>query len=361
MSIGHRVAKEYLTVLAMVACSWIVVLIVCSVARSQNQPPADGKFDEFGNVRAEDAMARLDHFALRLNSNPALQGLIIGHNKSDYGGGWLLREAYGYVDYLVSKRGIEASRIKFVEGEFRRDIGFELWLLPTGAVSPVIARVPEPEPTSPQRFDVISLGDEGRCVGELILHLYSLKDGLRFFGEALRQQSRAKAWIVIRPRVREPIATSRHTIETSRNLLVKTYGINSDRVLSAIGPRHSTICTGVNLWIAPSSSVRPDEAAYYSRLMDEAEKTEYTVRRVEFNGNTYTRDNILRRRLVQQEGDVFSRKALEQSLQNFSRLGIIYPVTLKDVEVRLDRVEKLMDVTIYFRERPRARRGPKTR
>lgn len=85
--------------------------------------------------------------------------------------------------------------------------------------------------------------------------------------------------------------------------------------------------------------------------MDEAQRTEYTVRRIEFSGNERIGDNILRERFVQHEGDLFSRKALEQSLKNLSKLRMSYPVTLNDVEVRLDREERLMDFTIYFRER----------
>jgi outer membrane protein assembly factor BamA len=85
--------------------------------------------------------------------------------------------------------------------------------------------------------------------------------------------------------------------------------------------------------------------------MDEAQQTEYSVRRVEFMGNEHTRDNILRKRFMQTEGDVFSRKALDQSLKNFSKLRMIYPVASDDVEVSLDREEKLIDFTIYFRER----------
>ena len=340
-------------------CLGVLILTAPSIARAQDRQIADGKFDEFGNVKAEDAMARLDAFAVHLNSNPNFQGFIISHNRSDLGSGWLLREGYGYLDYLVNKRGIEASRMKFVEGETRREIAFELWLLPAGALSPFIARVPELEPTLPRRFDEISLGDEGQCVGELFLELYTLEDGLRFFGEALREQSRAKAWIVIHPRSRDSLAKANRTVDKSKNLLIKNYGIGSERVLTAIGTRQSSICTYVNLWIVPSSSTKADEAAYYSRLMNEAEQTEYTVRRVEFTGIAHIRDRTLRRRFLQQEGDVFSRKTLEQSLRNFSRLGLVYPLTLNDVEVRLDREEKLIDFTIYFKELPRVRRGSK--
>jgi len=344
---------------ATVLCSGLLILSAFSFARGQDQRIADGKFDDFGNVKAEDAMARLDAFALHLNSNPSFQGFIIGHNRSDLGSGWLLREGYGYLDYLVNKRGIEGSRMKFVEGETRREIAFELWLLPSGALSPFNARVPELEPTLPRRFDEISLGDEGQCVGELFLELYTLEDGLRFFGEALRQQSRAKAWIVIHPRSRDSLAKANRTVDESKNLLIKNYGISSARVLTATGTRQSSICTYVNLWIVPSSSTKPDEAAYYSQLMDEAEQNNYTVRRVEFSGNEHIRDKTLRRGFLQQEGDVFSRTALDRSLRNFSRRGLVYPLTLNDVEVRLDREEKLIDFTIYFKELPRVRRGSK--
>ena len=194
----------------------------------------------------------------------------------------MLRLGHGYLDYLVNKRGIDASRIKFVEGEPDREISFELWLLQAGETAPLVARVAESEPNSPQQFDTISLGDEGKCVGELFLELYTLDDGLRFFGEALRQQSQAKAWIVIHPRSGESLAKANRTLNESRDFLIKNYGVGPKKLLTALGTRRSSICTYVNLWIAPSSSKKADEAAYYSQLMEEAIRTGYTVRRVEF-------------------------------------------------------------------------------
>ncbi len=90
-------------------------------------------------------------------------------------------------------------------------------------------------------------------------------------------------------------------------------------------------------------------------LLREAIANRYTVRRVEFTGNEFTRDNILRRRILLQEGDVFARRNLLRSIVNVSKLKIIYPVTINDVLVRLDRGDKLIDLTIRFRER-RSRR-----
>jgi hypothetical protein len=333
-------------------CSGLLIFAACSLARGQDRRAHDRKFDAFGDLNTDNVMAHLDRFALELNSNLKLQGFVVIHMRAGSPVGWQLRQAYGYLNYLVNSRGVPASSVKVLEADAGKKIGYELWLTPAGGAPPVPAPAPKSEPTSPMLFDEVSLGDEAKCVGEFTIELYKIGDALKIFADALRQRPASKAWIVVHSRVREPLATSRRTINTSRSLLARTYGISSERVLTAIGPRHSTLCTGVNLWIVPGSSLRPDEAGYYSQLMKEAQQTEYTVRRVEFMGNEHTRDNTLRKRFMQQEGDVFSRKALEQSLENFSKLRMIYPVTLNDVEVRLDREEKLMDFTIYFRERP---------
>lgn len=96
-----------------------------------------------------------------------------------------------------------------------------------------------------------------------------------------------------------------------------------------------------------------------SRLIDEAEKNHFTLRRLELIGNQHIRDATLRRRVLCQEGDVFNRRTLEKSLRSLSRLKIIYPVTVRDIDVHLDRDNKLIDLAFFFRERPRVRGGKK--
>ena len=90
-------------------------------------------------------------------------------------------------------------------------------------------------------------------------------------------------------------------------------------------------------------------------LIREAEAKKYTTRRVEFLGNRYTRDNVLRREFVKglNEGDLFTRRALLRSLRSVNRLKVIYPVRPRDVVVRLERDEKTVDMLICFRERRR--------
>src|SRR4030095_16625033 len=116
-------------------------------------------------------------------------------------------------------------------------------------------------------------------------------------------------------------------------------------------PSRSSTCGDVNLWIVPANSVKADEAGYYSQLLNDAESAKYTLRRVEFSGNQHLADGVLRKQLVHQEGDIFSRKLLDESLKNLSSIREVYPVTLADVVARLDREEKLIDLTISIRER----------
>ena|SRR5688500_16112348 len=89
-------------------------------------------------------------------------------------------------------------------------------------------------------------------------------------------------------------------------------------------------------------------------LIRDAESNEYHVRRVEFLGNKHTRDQVLRERIpLLQEGELISRPSLIKSLESVSKLKIIYPVRMSDVEIKLDSNEKVVDMLICFREKPR--------
>lgn len=121
----------------------------------------------------------------------------------------------------------------------------------------------------------------------------------------------------------------------------------------------SIIRTALLLVVACSVATRssfPQTATSNADLIDEAEAGSYSIRHVDFAGNEHTRDNTLRRRIpLLQEGETFLRKSLEQSLQNLSKLKIIEPVTLDDVEVKLDREHKIIDLIIRVKENRESR------
>ena len=99
----------------------------------------------------------------------------------------------------------------------------------------------------------------------------------------------------------------------------------------------------------------PQVKSSQASLIQEAESEGYLVRRTEFLGNARTTDMILRRKLMFNEGDLFTKEKLEQSILGLSRLKIIYPVRLRDVDIRLDRQYKVIDMAFRVRERRRAR------
>ena len=96
-------------------------------------------------------------------------------------------------------------------------------------------------------------------------------------------------------------------------------------------------------------------AAARNKLMDEAQRNQFTVRRVEFVGITHTPDTLVRGRIgsIMNEGDLFTRQNLLRSLRRMSRLKAIYPVRLTNVEIRLDKSDRHVDMVICFTERPR--------
>jgi outer membrane protein assembly factor BamA len=110
-----------------------------------------------------------------------------------------------------------------------------------------------------------------------------------------------------------------------------------------------------------ASSGCSQPAAEQDTLVREAEANQYTVRRVEFLGNNYTRDRVLRQRMWSiNEGEIFTGEKLVRSLESVSRLRkIIHPVKLKDVIINLNKPDKMVDMLICFKERwrPPSRSG----
>lgn len=94
------------------------------------------KFDEYGNINRDDEKARLDNFAIQLQQEPDAKGYIIVYAGRRGRPGDAQKRAARARDYLVSMRGIDASRIVTLDGGTRDDLTVELWLVPTGAPAP---------------------------------------------------------------------------------------------------------------------------------------------------------------------------------------------------------------------------------
>lgn len=94
------------------------------------------EFDECNSCSLDDQKARLDNLAVELQNDPSTRAYVLA-----YGG---RMSPYGQVeklmsrsrDYLITQRGIDASRIVVVNGGFREEDSVELWIVPSGAAAP---------------------------------------------------------------------------------------------------------------------------------------------------------------------------------------------------------------------------------
>jgi hypothetical protein len=99
------------------------------------------EFDECNSCSLNDQKARLDNLAVELQNDPSTRAYIIayGGRMSPLGQSQKLMSRAR--EYLVSHRGIDASRLTVVNGGFREEDSVELWLVPSGAAAP------QPTPT----------------------------------------------------------------------------------------------------------------------------------------------------------------------------------------------------------------------
>ena len=84
------------------------------------------------------------------------------------------------------------------------------------------------------------------------------------------------------------------------------------------------------------------------------EGKQFTLRRLEFTGNTFTRDNVLRREVLINEGDIYNQNYFEFSVTRLNQLGYFNPIDKdKDADFRTNEEEGLVDVTVKVSEKGR--------
>ena len=84
------------------------------------------------------------------------------------------------------------------------------------------------------------------------------------------------------------------------------------------------------------------------------EGKQFTLRRLEFTGNTFTRDNVLRREVLMNEGDIYNQGLFEYSITRLNQLGYFNPIDKdKDADYRTNEEEGLVDVTVKVAEKGR--------
>jgi len=107
----------------------------------------------------------------------------------------------------------------------------------------------------------------------------------------------------------------------------------------------------INFSAVPQTSI--DEGKkQVSLAIDLDEGKAFMVRRIEFTGNTTTRDKVIRRELALEEGNVYNSHLWELSLLRLNQLNYFEPLKVEqDSEVKQDAQNGTVDLTLKVKEK----------
>jgi len=81
------------------------------------------------------------------------------------------------------------------------------------------------------------------------------------------------------------------------------------------------------------------------------EQKRYFVRRIEFSGNTGTRDKVIRRELLLSEGDLFNNRLWELSLLRLNQLDYFEQVKPENAEIKRNVKQGTVDILLKLKEK----------
>ncbi len=86
--------------------------------------------------------------------------------------------------------------------------------------------------------------------------------------------------------------------------------------------------------------------------VDVDEGHQFFVRRIDFQGNTTTRDKVIRREMLIDEGDLYSKQLFDTSILRLNQLGYFEPLKPDDAaDIKRDTKTNTVDLTIKLKER----------
>lgn len=83
------------------------------------------------------------------------------------------------------------------------------------------------------------------------------------------------------------------------------------------------------------------------------EGRQFTLRRLEFIGNNNTRDTVMRRQVLLNEGDAYNKRAWDLSILRLNQLGLFEEIKDKDAITRTNDRDQTVDVDLQVKEKGR--------
>ncbi|MGO8789145.1 MAG: outer membrane protein assembly factor BamA [Terriglobia bacterium] len=98
--------------------------------------------------------------------------------------------------------------------------------------------------------------------------------------------------------------------------------------------------------------IEPDNRKKVINLaLDFQEDNQFTVHRIDFSGNTKTRDKVIRRELLLDEGGIFSSQLWDYSVLKMNQLGFFDEIKKEDYDIKQNAKEKTVDVLVKVKEK----------
>jgi outer membrane protein insertion porin family len=103
-----------------------------------------------------------------------------------------------------------------------------------------------------------------------------------------------------------------------------------------------------------SPNIEPDNKRRLINLaLDFDEDKQFFVHRIQFSGNTKTRDKVIRRELLVDEGNIFSSTLWDLSVLRINQLGFFDTVKKEDYDIKQNTKDSTVDITLKVKEKGR--------
>jgi len=106
----------------------------------------------------------------------------------------------------------------------------------------------------------------------------------------------------------------------------------------------------INMTTVPETDI-DDNTRTINMTMEFEPNKQFFVHRIDFSGNTHTRDKVIRRELLLAEGAVFNSRLWEFSILRLNQLGYFEELKPESGEVRQNAEEGTIDLNLKVRER----------
>ena len=232
-----------------------LLLLSSSVTAQETKQDGAQKIDSFGDILDSDWLARLDNFAIALQSAPGSKGYVAAYMVRNKFPGFPLRRANWAVGYLIEARRIAPEHLSVINGGFANDITFELWVAdanapPVKPFDPALLMSGEKNPLLFDRFFLYDSSD-----GPMYESYLSLKGRYEPYATVLNADPALRGSIIAYRRRGQRRGTDRKLAARTKQQLTTSHSVDVRRVV-AIGGGVRSVRT-VELWLVPPGSPLP--------------------------------------------------------------------------------------------------------